>query len=120
MCTFFSFDCLAQLLTHVDLTIGRPVHASDHNSLTVQMDCFALSSISNGDIFVVAKDSYGTEQLLNTSVVTNGRRQVRAIMSAMTFTDYKIVIRQKEDITVDGTTKPLMTFSFRWEMHTLF
>ena len=86
------------------------------------MECFVLNPVSDGDIFVVAKDSYGMEQLLNTSVVTKGRRPpaLRAIMSAKTFTDYKIAIRQKEDITVDGTTRPLMTFSFRWDMHTLY
>ena len=99
--------------------VGRPVHALDDNSFTLQMECFALSSINDGDILVVATDSYGTEQLLDTSVVTKGRRQMSASTSVMTSTDYKIVIRQKEDITVDESTKPLMTFSFRWEMHTL-
>ena len=98
--------------------------------LRLKLEVFALNSTLNeGDLLLEAEQMVKDQayyalrrvsvklDLFSPSKPTNNGAQMASHLNVLRNTDYKVVIRQKEDIHKDGNTQPLMTFYLRYDAH---
>ena len=100
-------------ITHVEMKIDIGASTSYDGTLILALECFAKSPVPDGDLLVEAKSFEKTLRTFSTYDPKYGGGTTMASLSVMASTDYTLVIRQKEDIMNDGTTKPIVTLSFR-------
>ena len=112
-------------ITHVELMITSELPRSSESDklLLLKMEFFALHPVMKVEDVVVEAEHNTSDlfegqkskvELLSMTTPTNGGTQMVSSLRVLSNTKYTVVMRHKEILGQDGSTRPLLTFSFKY------